>query len=148
MNCRKLFCLMLLLVMGCSGGDEGSTKHRETYPASGVVTMNGTPVGGVSILLRLKTDDISASAVSSKDGSFQLTTYEENDGAVEGEYDIVVYKNDSKKPSESADSKEVDTVSESNITIPVKYTIFEQSGLTTTITPEGSNTIELALESK
>ncbi len=143
-----MFCLMFLLVLGCSGGDEGSTKHRETYPASGIVTLDGTPLSGVTILLRLKTDDISASAVTSKDGSFQLTTYEQNDGAVEGEYDIIVYKNDSRSPAGSADSNEVDTVSEPKIPIPVKYTIFEQSGLSTTITPEGNNTIELALESK
>lgn len=91
---RRLLAMTLIcLFLGCSSGD---TRPR-AVPASGTVKYKKTeiPVGAL-VVLHPK-DPAFEKQIGGKpygkvteDGTFQLTTYEENDGAPPGEYGVTV----------------------------------------------------------
>ena len=76
-----------LLVAGCSGG------QQPTAPVSGKVTHNGEAVtSGIISFSPIAADGEgvkAASGVVQSDGSYTLTTYAENDGAVIGKHRVL-----------------------------------------------------------
>lgn len=85
----------VVTIVGCGGGSSNPT----TYPMSGTVTQNGAPVEGavVSLVDVTVASDPNASghsAVGVTDGSgkYTLTTFENSDGAVPGQYKVRVFK--------------------------------------------------------
>jgi hypothetical protein len=74
------------LVAGC--GD----KQLPTYPVTVTVTLpGGGPAAGVRVFFRsVDHNGISASGTADPSGKCQLTTYEENDGAVAGVHQVAV----------------------------------------------------------
>lgn len=92
LNARSatLSLLCLLASAGC-GSDEGAGRLA-VHPASGKVTFKGAAASGVLVVLHPAEGSSAAqtgvlpSATTDKDGSFQLTTYEQNDGAPAGAY--------------------------------------------------------------
>jgi hypothetical protein len=81
---------LLLLAFGltCVGCNNGKLK---TYPLQGeVVFANGKPVRMGTIETKSVQHGVQATGSISKDGTFQLTTYSENDGAVEGDHRCVL----------------------------------------------------------
>ncbi len=86
-------CLMLLCigVSGCSDG--GGGKKLATNKVTGKVIMNGAPVPGVSVSFSpIETGKPPAMGISDTQGIYILTTYDSGDGAVEGDYKVMVYK--------------------------------------------------------
>jgi hypothetical protein len=80
--------LGLLLVFVCVGCDSGRLK---TYPVQGeVVFGNGSPVRVGTIETKSVEHGVQASGTIGTDGSFTLTTYESNDGAVAGQHRCVI----------------------------------------------------------
>lgn len=77
--------------VGCSGSG-GSVDKLDTVPASGKVTVDGSPFGpGTLDLIPLdQTQDRihAASATVEDDGSFNVRTYEDGDGIVPGAYTV------------------------------------------------------------
>lgn len=72
--------LALLLLTGCT--DDG---RLPTYKVSGKVTLeDGTPVGPGTIFFESQDHSVTATGSIEPNGTFQLTTYEEGDGAVAG----------------------------------------------------------------
>jgi hypothetical protein len=81
------FCLipLLLLFTGCA--DDG---HVPTFPATGVVRYpDGTPLVGGAILCE-SPHGLAARATINDDGTFQLGTYDVDDGAVEGTHKVAI----------------------------------------------------------
>jgi hypothetical protein len=76
--------LLLGLVSGCGKG--------KLAKVNGVLTWeDGTPVDGATIVFMPKDSSLKqASGFTGKDGAFDLTTFKPGDGAMEGDYKIVV----------------------------------------------------------
>ena len=88
-----LLCLCLLAA-GCGGGvKEG---RLPLHPAGGKVSVQGQPAGGVLVLLYPAEGSPAAkagvipSATTKEDGTFQLSTYGQDDGAPEGGYSVAI----------------------------------------------------------
>lgn len=81
----------LLLLTSCGGSD-----LRKTYPVTGTVTVDGQPApAGVLVSLHpqfTETDRLPIHPKGATDdaGRFQITTYNTDDGAPEGEYVVTV----------------------------------------------------------
>lgn len=83
---EQVFLLLFVaLVAGCS------SDRLPTYAVQGqAVFPDGSPVRTGSIELKSVQHGVQARGDIASDGSFQLTTYEENDGAVEGVHQCVL----------------------------------------------------------
>jgi hypothetical protein len=81
---------LAIAVIGCSGS--GAARFP-TNKVTGKVTMNGSPVPGANISFSpVGTGKPPAFGISDTQGVYVLTTYDSGDGAVEGDYKIMVYK--------------------------------------------------------
>ena len=78
--------MMAVLVCGLSGcGSQG------LFPVSGkVVHKDGTPVTAGLLIFEPVSQKVSARGEIKPDGTFQLGTYGNNDGAMEGEYKVLI----------------------------------------------------------
>lgn len=89
---RLLVLGCIALVLGCSGASGGASK-KTTHKVSGKLTMGGAPVAGATITFSPKSkDNPPAMGLSDAAGVYVLTTYDAGDGAVEGDYKVMVYK--------------------------------------------------------
>ncbi|MEA1951951.1 MAG: hypothetical protein U9N87_11235, partial [Planctomycetota bacterium] len=83
------FCLILLVVSilaGCGG-------PLPTYKAGGKVTLpDGTPMNAGQVEFRPVDSEhlVSARGAIQTDGTFELSTFEAGDGAIEGEHQVLV----------------------------------------------------------
>ena len=123
----------LLLVAGCS-------NQPPAYPTKGkVVFPNGTPVHTGTVELRSRKFGNQARGTIAKDGTFVLSTYGTDDGAVEGLHDCVVVQfvvaEDLKTPKHSTFG-----------VIHPRYGSYTSSGLSCEILPREDNTITLTVE--
>ena len=80
------------LMLGCS-----SKEHwmSDTYPASGTVKVNGQIAEGALVMLFPTGDPVDLRnskpwGLVGSDGSYQIGTYEQGDGAPEGDYDVTL----------------------------------------------------------
>lgn len=82
----ELFCgLAILMSVGCNGG------RLRTYPVRGeVVFADGSPVKVGTIETKSVQHSVQARGSISTDGTFELTTYTNGDGAVAGDHRCVI----------------------------------------------------------
>ena len=122
---------VLACLVGCGEG--------KTAPVNGRVKLKDG--SDVSVLkgysLTFESDGGKASAVGEidRDGSFKLSTFGANDGAVPGKYRVAI------NPPPNPDPDKPPSKSK----IPAKYENLDSSGLTAEIKP-GPNSIELELD--
>lgn len=83
------FCLGL-----CGCGKKEVAGRPKLFPVSGVVTFEGQPAAGAVVMFAPQDHQFAATAKTQADGTFRLRTFEEGDGAAEGNYKVVVYKVD------------------------------------------------------
>lgn len=147
---------VILLLSGCGGGSDKWISDREpTYPSSGVVTINGQPVGDAQVTFRPFGTGPAAFARTNADGRFALRTYTDEDGAAAGEYAVTVEKRAANEsPAPASDPQELfrkmeqgqtSSLPQSRSLLPAQYADAKSSGLRFTVTPDGPNqfTIEL-----
>lgn len=80
-----------LLVTGCEVKQDVS--HRlPTNKATGVVTLDGVPVGGATVIFHSVQHSVAASGLTDQNGVFQLSTYESGDGVVAGRHQVSIEK--------------------------------------------------------
>ena len=96
-----LGALAIGIICGCS--DDG---RLETYPVQGQVLINGEPADGCTVRF-VPVDpnlqgEILPGGKTDEDGRFQLTTYESDDGAPAGEYDVTLLWAATKWPGRKA----------------------------------------------
>lgn len=77
---------MFVASVGC-----GPSLPR-TMPISGVVTLDGEPVEGASVLLIPVAGGHPATGVTDAEGKFVLSTFDAGDGAIVGQHGIAVTK--------------------------------------------------------
>lgn len=117
-----------------AGGCGDGRWQAPTYPATGRLVVNGKPAAGA--LVHLHPEGAPVDARSSRpwakvqsDGTFTLTTYELDDGAPAGSYQVtLVWPEDTSRPSlfdrldrkfdEPEESKWTVTVTEGDNTLP------------------------------
>lgn len=89
---QSMWCVTFVAVTVAAAGCSSDTNPK-TYEVSGVLTHNGKPVDEATLVFIPEgSDGYPATAITNADGSYQLTTFNANDGAVPGDYSIKVSK--------------------------------------------------------
>lgn len=143
-----LFCVLLLISVGCGGGPDRSS----TAPVSGTVTLDGEPLASGTITFET-TGSRPASGVI-KDGEIlNVMTYEPNDGAPVGTHQVSITATETAKsavvanPGETTDF-DPNYMGGGNSLIPTKYNNPSTSGLTADIQSGTENALQFDLEPK
>jgi hypothetical protein len=92
-----VFWGMLVVAAGCGGGD----GHIKVAPVTGIVKYNGVPVRDAYVKFSQKGCPIVAGGFTNDTGRFELTSYQDGDGAPVGENQVTVTV--MARPSEGAD---------------------------------------------
>jgi len=111
-----------------------------TVPAEGVVLLDGAPVADATVVFIAEQGTFNATAVSDKDGKFQLKAFDEKSGAVPGSYKVEI----SKSVMDKGAGPEVNM----KLGLPRKYATFNTSELTQSIGESGTKDIKFDLTSK
>ena len=92
-----LVALLSVVLIGCGG--------KGTRQVRGVITLEGTPVAGATVLFMPDGQDEGrpASGFTSSDGTFRLTTYKPDDGAPPGKYRVLIQKTEAAKDPGAAE---------------------------------------------
>ncbi len=81
------------ILPGCS---KARQPWEKVYPVSGVVQLDGKPIGGALLTLvpqdRQVPDSVRPTATSNWDGTFEVGTYSTGDGAPAGAYKVIVLR--------------------------------------------------------
>lgn len=99
-----IFIVVSGMLVGC-GGDPG-TERPDRTPVSGSVSFAGVPVAGAIVVFSPVTTGVGkgATGITDDSGNFVLGTFEKNDGAVPGDYDVLVSKLEDETAADPADS--------------------------------------------
>lgn len=148
-----------LLAAGC-----GKSAGEKTYPVTGVVTYNGTPVEGAVVTFAPTGGGQGAVGTTDASGKYSLTTRKKDDGALPGEYLVTIVKYD-RPPTQSGgqasaqggdeyppdyaeqeyqQARQVIPSQPKNL-LPAKYANPQTSGLKATVTTSGPNNFDFAL---
>jgi len=126
-----IVCAMLF---GCNSG------RLKTYPVRGkVVFANGTPVKVGTVETKSVQHNVQATGSIDLDGSFSLSTYQPNDGAVAGEHRCVVVQ--------FIQLEEIPNYRPSTMgVVNRKHSMYSTSELSFTIQPDGPNEVKLVVQ--
>lgn len=149
---RALLILILpsVCALGCgAGGDEWSAKRPKVYPASGVVNFNGKPLEGATVQYMSQTHDLAAAGTTDARGRFTLTTYDANDGAVEGLHKVVVKKTAYEEKKTKYDSPEERSVALlPKELLPMKYANSTTTPIEVTVSASEPNEAVIEVKAK
>ncbi|WP_145231808.1 hypothetical protein [Gimesia algae] len=133
-------CSVLLLLSIMTGCGEQIDK-KPTAPVKGIVTYEGKPLETGEVVFFPDSGEQIAHGKIQPDGSFQLTTYEEGDGAFPGTHKVTII---SERDMEGISAEDPEASMEPSF-IPTKYNMQKSSGLTAVV-KEGDNEIKFDLE--
>lgn len=153
---RCLAAVTALLSLGILSGC-GGTDRPEVVPVSGTVTFNDEPVAGATVRFLADGAPRPATGVTAEDGTFQLTTYEPNDGAVPGTHRVTVTKSpEQAEPPAAVTDLESDAYTDAmqqaqktprgNGGLPGRYADPGRTDLSIEIRPGEPNKVELELK--
>jgi hypothetical protein len=121
--------LLPLLPCSCAG-----VKRKPVFPVQGKVLYQGKPTANAVVFLHLLGDadanEPKPHGVVGADGSFQISTYGDKDGAPAGQYAVTVVWKTEAKGGDDQDNL-----------LPVRYMSPSTSGLTAQV-KEGPNELE------
>lgn len=119
--------LVVVLLTGCG---KAGQPWETAYPAEGVVKFGGQPLGGAQVTLIPEDssipDTVRPRGFTRPDGTFELSTYAENDGAPEGKYKVIAMRFPVRGTPESPSQGPND--------LPVKYSKPETTDLQVEVT--------------
>jgi len=130
LSTAKTFLVMAICmsVVGC----ETEEARLKTYPVTGKVLKGGKPINYATVIFHPvgsdETEAVKPRGVTSSDGTFVLTTYDGNDGAPAGSYQVTIQQWITEKPEEGPSNQ-----------LKPKYSDPSSSQLTATIS-EGNTT--------
>ena len=140
----------VLLVVGC--GDSSGLPPR--YAVTGKVTYNGAPVPKGTVTFEPASPDGRHASGAITDGTYSLSTLGDNDGAMPGDYKVVIIATEldltevaarSKGGAAHHDDAFAKAVQNAKDLIPKMYSRSDTSGLTAKVEAK-SNTIDFALK--
>jgi hypothetical protein len=145
--------IMLTVVIGC-GGKEWPPTNKTT----GTVTLDGQPLEGATVSFFPKGDFSPANGKTDSAGRFEMTTFNSNDGAMTGSFDVTVAKYpevvvetslEGTPWTEGMESDGDQTVDEGDgNSLPKKYDDRDKPLLTATVVKGDSNVVNFELTSK
>jgi hypothetical protein len=122
-------CLAAILVI--AGCQQGPTM----VPVTGKVLYNGKPLKFGSVVFQPPSGQPAQGEIQS-DGTFTLSTYRPQDGAVVGKHKVRITCYESQRPG----AKEMPGEQMlGKMLIPEKYSLFDQSGFTADVRAEGND---------
>lgn len=156
--CHLTVICAVVSLFGCGGGND----FADTVVVSGIVTMDGDPVpdARVTFIATGKGSGRGANGVTDKDGKYQLTTFNTNDGAMPGVYAITITQQDANDSDDSdlsdgeasgaayeaeMDNAGSDAGMEIESKLPKKYADVATSGLERTVAESGKNEFNFEL---
>jgi len=150
MRALLILNLVWISLLGCgSGGDEWTAKRPKVYPASGVVNLDGKPLEGATVQYMSQSHDLAAAGTTDAQGRFELTTYEANDGAVEGLHKVVVKKTAYEEKRTKYDSPQERSVAlMPKELLPMKYANSTTTPIEVTVSTSGPNQATIEVKSK
>jgi hypothetical protein len=124
--------LLSLFALTCASC---GTSHEPVYQVTGTVLFNGKPAAGAVVVFHPAGESkglgVHPQGSVGADGSVQLTTFEQNDGAPAGQYDVAVTWT---KPIHPGEKDEVSL-------LPIRYLRPQSSGLHAQVKPEAINNL-------
>ena len=126
-----LLVAVLAFLVGCGGGKTAAVNGRVKLKDDSDVSV----LKGYSLSFEAEGGKSSAMGEVNADGTFQLSTFGANDGAVPGKYRVAINQPANPDPDKPPTKSK----------LPAKYGNFESSGLNVEIKP-GTNNVELELE--
>lgn len=91
LNWKALAAVVALMGLGIGGC--GGSDGPDTEPVTGIVTLDGQPVEGARVVFSPGSGGgQAASGVTDAEGKYELTTFSQGDGAVVGNYNVIVTK--------------------------------------------------------
>jgi len=140
MNRRQMLSACLLPLAGVSLlGGCGGPSRKPTYPTQGKSLFNGKHYAGVTVFLYSldpnETEPTRPFGVTTADGTFQLTTSAQNDGAPAGDYTVTLLY-------EPLDSPLMRAKGPKPPPIDPKYANPKTSPIRVTVAAQPSNTLE------
>jgi hypothetical protein len=110
----------------------GCGRHpAATFPVEGKVMFNGTPLSFGAVAFMPEKGPLARGRIESN-GTFRLTTYKENDGAVPGIHRVRITCYEAQRPG--FEMPKVEGFGMGKSLIPVKYTQVDTSGLRVEVT--------------
>lgn len=86
-----LVCLATLMIWGCS--EEAPNYAEQLVPLRGTVTLDGKPLADATVVfLAREGESRQTSGTTDDTGQFSLATGSGNEGAIPGEYDVLITK--------------------------------------------------------
>lgn len=137
---------MMAALFGCAPpGDTGPAR----VPATVTITYKGSPVEGATVTFVAKAKEGQAAfGITDASGKTPLSTLGENDGAIPGEYQVLVQKTKTEGAGVKVDSTEIgampagdDAMKTGQTTnlLPEKYISIGTTDLTATVAETGEN---------
>lgn len=130
-------CLFVLLC-GCGG-----KKGLETAPVTGEVLYNGKPLPYGSVSFRPQAGSPATGEIQSN-GSFQLSTYSDGDGAILGTHAVLVNATDLDAGTAAPAQAGMEAPVPKSL-IPEKYMSFSTSGITAEVKAGEKNHVKIEL---
>ena len=134
-------CLVLGLLVGCS-------DRPPVYPVRGQVVMaDGRPVD--SGFLEFRNDDLpyNGRARIQKDGTYQLTTFDEFDGAVAGKHQVILVQHviaEVQRPAEHRLPEQPEPQQHANhVIVDTRFRSYETSPLEFEVEAKSENVIDI-----
>jgi hypothetical protein len=152
MFCRGRVFLMLLCAAavpaGCGGDDQWTADRPRPVSVHGTVLYNQQPVEGATVTFVPQDHTHAAVGRTDSSGRFQLRTFDRNDGAVPGRFQVTVSKVEvlSAGEEEPPDGEEDAPPTEEQSHLPDRYRSAESSGLEASVTEGGDNDFTFELE--
>ena len=119
------FSVVMSVVVGCNHGPK-------MVPVTGTVRLNGRPLEFGVITFQPPAGQPAQGDIQS-DGTFALSTYKVNDGAVVGKHKVRIACYETQRPGTVKGPGEQ---SLGKLLIPEKYTFFDQSGFTADVSAD------------
>lgn len=137
--------LMCCLVL--AGCEAVPAHQRGTIPVTGSITLSGAPVAGATVTFLAPKDGRSASAITDAQGRYALTTFRRGDGALPGDYNVIVMKFEIITGGQTGKKYvPVPETPEPKNQLPARYAQPGKSGLTATVTADAkANAFDFAL---
>lgn len=121
----------------------GCKRNPRVVPVSGIVMYNNKPLPFGSILFQPEKGQMAVGEIQ-VDGTFKLSSYGPNDGAVPGRHLVSVNCYEGQRPGSK--QPEGGEVSMGKLLIPLKYTRLGTSGLSADVGDAPTQNIEIKLE--
>jgi hypothetical protein len=121
----------LASLAGCGGGKTAPVNGRVKFKDGSDVSV----LAGYSLTFEAEGGKTSAVGEVDRDGSFKLSTFGANDGAIPGKYRVAIEAPPNPDPDKPPTKSK----------LPAKYSNLDSSGLTAEVKP-GQNNIELELD--